>query len=49
VWKLSEGGHTAWGHGGWYDPFVSKTFYIPKFELSVAYASSGADGSDQVY
>jgi D-alanyl-D-alanine carboxypeptidase len=49
VWKLSEGGHTAWGHGGWYDPFVSKTFYIPKFELSVAYASSGADGSDQGY
>lgn len=49
VWKLSEGGQTAWGHGGWYDPFVSKTFYIPKFELSVAYASSGADGSDQGY
>ena len=49
VWKLKEGGHTAWGHGGWYDPFVSKTFYIPKFKLSVAYASSGADVSEQYY
>ncbi len=49
VWKLSEGLQTAWGHGGWYSSFLSKTFYIPKFELSVAYASSGADGSEQYY
>lgn len=43
VEKMSMGLHTAWGHGGWAEPFTSKTFYIPEYELSVAYVSSGAD------
>lgn len=49
VFKMSEGGKTAWGHGGWLPPFVSKMFYIPNFKLSVAYASSGADVLDRHY
>ena len=28
------------GHGGWLPPLLSRTLYLPKFELSVAYASS---------
>jgi len=45
VWDLGLGGVLAWGHGGWLEYFVSRTFYLPKYELSVAYASSGADVS----
>ena len=32
-------------HGGSLEHFVSRTFCLPKYELSVAYASSGADVS----
>ena len=49
VWKLTEGLQTAWGHGGWYGPFVSKTFYLPKFKFSVAYSSSATDGYTHHY
>ncbi|MDH3760555.1 MAG: beta-lactamase family protein [Gammaproteobacteria bacterium] len=47
VAKLGVEGQIAWGHGGWLGPFVSRTFYLPKFELSVAYSSSGAHVSRQ--
>lgn len=40
VFRLNEGGQTAWGHSGWFPPFGSKMFYIPLFELSVAYSAS---------
>ena len=40
-------GESAWGHGGWLGHFVSMMFYLPKFDLSVAYSSSGADVSTQ--
>lgn len=46
AWKLSLDGNTAWGHGGALDPFLSLTFYLPKFGLSVAYSSSG-EGLDR--
>jgi len=49
VVKQRVGLQTAWGHRGRLDPFTSKTFYIPKYELSVAYASSGADVSEWYY
>ncbi len=42
VWKLLVEREPAWGHGGWLGHFRAMTFYLPKFELSVAYASSGA-------
>ncbi|MCP4769463.1 MAG: beta-lactamase family protein [Gammaproteobacteria bacterium] len=45
VWDLGIGSESAWGHGGWLEHFVSRTFYLPKHELSVAYASSGAEVS----
>jgi D-alanyl-D-alanine carboxypeptidase len=49
VWKLpvGVGQELAWGHGGWLPPFLSRTLYIPKFELSVAYASSSEEVSMQ--
>jgi D-alanyl-D-alanine carboxypeptidase len=43
VMKLNAGAQSAWGHQGRFDPFVSETFYIPKFEFSVAFVSSEAD------
>ena len=44
VWDLSAGDIVAWGHGGRLDPFLSRLFYLPDFNLSVAYASSGGQG-----
>ncbi len=41
VWSLRVGQELAWGHGGWLPPFLSRTVYLPEYELSVAYASSG--------
>jgi D-alanyl-D-alanine carboxypeptidase len=49
VWKLQVGQELAWGHGGWLPPFLSRTLYLPKFKLSVAYASSSEDGSMQAF
>ncbi len=40
VWELSVEQEPAWGHGGWLGPFLAMMFYVPKFELSVAYSSS---------
>jgi len=48
VLELRIGWELAWGHGGWLGHFVSRTFYLPKYELSVAYSSSGADVSLQL-
>ncbi len=45
VWDFGRANESTWGHGGWLEHFVSRTFYLPKYELSVAYASSGADVS----
>ena len=44
VWELSVEEEVAWGHGGWLDPFLSRMFYLPSLKLSVAYASTGAQG-----
>ena len=41
VWKLRVEHELAWGHGGLLPPFLSRLLYLPKFELGVAYASSG--------
>ena len=49
VWKLRVGQELAWGHGGWLPPFVSRTLYLPKFELSVAYAYSSENVSMQAF
>ena len=43
VLKLLVEHELAWGHGGVLPPFLSRTLYLPKFEISVAYASSGDD------
>jgi D-alanyl-D-alanine carboxypeptidase len=40
LWKLKVEGETAWGHGGSFNPFKSRTFYIPELGLSVAYSYS---------
>lgn len=47
VVKLGIEGQSAWGHGGWLGHFVSRTFYVPEFKLSVAYSSSGANVANQ--
>ena len=47
VWELLVEWESAWGHGGWLGPFLAMMFYLPKFDLSVAYSSSGADVSKQ--
>jgi len=47
VWELRVDWELAWGHGGWLGHFVSRTFYLPKYELGIAYSSSGADVSLQ--
>lgn len=47
VQKLSAGAQPAWGHTGWINSFYSKTFYIPKLQLSVAYVFSEPDASIQ--
>ena len=49
VWSLRVGQELAWGHGGWLPPFLSRTLYLPKFELSVAYASSSERISMQAF
>lgn len=49
VLKLRVRHGLAWGHGGWLPPFLSRTLYLPKFQLSVAYASSGKDVSMQAF
>ncbi|MCP3670270.1 MAG: beta-lactamase family protein [Gammaproteobacteria bacterium] len=45
VWKSEIASESAWGHGGWIGYFLSQTFYIPKYNLSVAYVSTGIDES----
>jgi D-alanyl-D-alanine carboxypeptidase len=45
VMKLSAGAQLAWGHTGWINSSYSKTFYIPKYQLSVAYVFSEPDFS----
>lgn len=40
VWKFERDGKYAWGHGGSFYPFFSRTFYIPELGLSVAYSFS---------
>ena len=43
VMKLRLKHEFGWGHNGWLPPFISKTMYLPKYNLSLAYASSGGD------
>ncbi len=45
VWQYEVVSEPAWGHGGWIENFLSQTFYIPKYDLSVAHASTGIDES----
>ncbi len=47
VWEGSVEEEVAWGHGGLLGPFLSRMFYLPKFDLSIAYSSSGEDVSEQ--
>lgn len=47
VWELSVEDEVAWGHGSLLGHFVSAMFYLPKFDLSIAYSSSGEDVSKQ--
>lgn len=47
VVKLRVEHELAWGHGGVLPPFLSRTLYLPEYEISVAYASSGEDVSRQ--
>ncbi len=47
VWKLLVEQEAAWGHGGLSRPFLSRMFYLPKFDFSVAYSSSGDNVSKQ--
>ena len=47
VWKFKVDGETAWGHGGLSYSFISRTFYLPELELSVAYSSSRSDVGGQ--
>ena len=43
VWEIPVNQETAWGHGGKLSPFLSRAFYLPKYNLSIAYSSSGKD------
>lgn len=45
VIKLRAYHELAWGHTGWLPPFTAKAMYLPEFNFSVAYASSGGDVS----
>ncbi len=47
VWKFKVDGETAWGHGGLYNPFISRTFYLPELGLSVAYSYSWTEVGGQ--
>lgn len=47
VWQMRVEDHPVWGHGGLLLPFVARMFYLPEFEISVAYSSSTADASTQ--
>ena len=38
VWKFERDGKIGWWHGGGFNPFLSATFYMPEFDLSVAYS-----------
>ncbi len=45
VWKFEKDGKIAWGHGGRFKPFLSATFYIPEFNLSIAHSFNWSDGA----
>jgi D-alanyl-D-alanine carboxypeptidase len=48
VWKFEKDGKIAWGHGGRFKPFLSATFYIPEFNLSIAHSFNWSDGASQL-
>jgi D-alanyl-D-alanine carboxypeptidase len=43
IWEIQVDYETAWGHGGHLHPFLSRAFFLPKYNLSIAYSSSGEE------
>ncbi len=48
VWKFERDGKIRWWHGGGFNPFLSATFYMPEFDLSVAYSFNWPEEGGQL-
>jgi len=48
VWKFERDGKIGWWHGGGFNPFLSATFYMPEFDLSVAYSFNWPEEGGQL-